>query len=391
MTEPQTLYFDYNATTPLAPEAKAAMEPFWGAGNPSSLHSLGREAARALKQARREIADFFKARDEREIIFTSGGTESNNTAIRSALRSSGKRRIVTTSVEHSSIRKFGQTLVREGYEFVEIPVTAEGGLDLQSYKAELTPATAVVSIMLANNETGILFPVEQLGRMARERGIFFHVDAVQAAGKYPADFNALGADFVSVSAHKFYGPRGIGALYARKETPFYPLVFGGSQERGRRAGTESTALAAGMAAACKLAASDFQQETSRLASLRASFERRVTEEIPGIEITGAASERIPNTSHVRFPGIDGEALLIELDRRGVCASSGSACLSGAPEPSHVLKAMGFSDEEASSAVRFSFGRYTTPVEIEKLVTILKETMEALRRPRSARAAAPSIL
>lgn len=381
--ENQPIYCDYNATTPAAREVLSAMEPFLNTrfANPSSLHQAGKDAAKALRLARKQIAKFFQIEEDHEILFTSGGTESNNTAIRSALRTTGKRRIVTTSVEHSSIRKLCHQLVKEGYEIHELPVDSEGKLDLEVLKDSLTEDTAVLSIMLANNETGVLFPVEEIGKIARTAGILFHIDAVQAAGKYPLALKAIFADFVSVSAHKFYGPKGTGFLYIRKDTPFYPLIMGGGQERGRRAGTENAAGIVGMAAACELVASDFQGEMSRLAALRDGFEMRVMKEISGVEISGSGARRIPNTSNLRFPGMDGEALLIALDEKGIYASNGSACLSGSPEPSHVLQAMGFSDEEASSAIRFSFGRYTTQDEVNRIVSILAQTVERMRKFR----------
>ncbi len=383
MSDPLNLYFDYNATTPLAPEVFRAMEPFWSASfaNPSSLHRPGQEAARAMKQARRDIARFFGAADEREIIFTSGGTESNNTAIRSAFRTTGKRRMVTTAVEHSSIHKFAQVLENEGYEICRIPVDSEGRLNMEKLAAELTEDTAVVSVMMANNETGILFPVSEIGAMVKSKGILFHVDAVQAAGKCPIFLKSMNADFVSFSPHKFYGPKGIGLLYAARQIPFSSFISGGSQERGRRAGTENLPGAVGAAAACALLEKNFQDELARLASLRDEFENVICRELTGVSVTGAGMPRIPNTSHLRFSGIEAESLLIALDQKGVFASSGSACLSGSQEPSHVLKAMGYSDDEAASAVRFSFGRYTTPRDVEMLCSVLKETAEAVRNSR----------
>lgn len=383
MPDHQSIYCDYNATTPAAPEVRAAMEPYWAGtyGNPSSLHQAGKAAAKVLKQARKEIARFFEIAREHEIVFTSGGTESNNTAIRSALRTTGKRRIVTTSVEHSSIRNLAQQLIKEGYEICELPVDSDGRLDQDALKDSLTSETAVVSIMLANNETGILFPAEEIGKAVKSEGILFHVDAVQAAGKYPLFLKNFPADFVSVSAHKFYGPKGTGFLYVKDGTPFHPLIAGGGQERGRRAGTENLPGIAGMAAACALAASDFQAEMSRLAALRDGFEARILKEIPGSAVNGFGMPRIPNTVNFRFEEVEAETLLIAMDEQGVYASSGSACLSGAPEPSHVLKAMGFSDEEAGSAVRFSFGRYSTENEVRAAGERLIQAVTKIRKIR----------
>lgn len=386
MPENPVLYFDYNATTPCAPEVRQAMEPFWAQvyGNPSSLHAMGKEAAKAMKQARKQIAQFFQAEYEQEILFTSGGTESNNEAIRAAFHLTGKKKLVTTAVEHSSIRKFAHQLIEEGYTVQEIPVDPDGRLDLDALRDSLTSDTAIVSIMMANNETGILFPIEEIARIVKTCGILFHVDAVQAAGKFPICLKNSQIDFLSVSAHKFYGPKGIGILYARKDAPFYPLIMGGSQERGRRAGTENLPGVIGMAAACNLVAGDFQPEMGRLAGLRDKFEMLLTKTIPGATVTGYSAPRIPNTSHVLFSGLDSETLLMSLDQKGVCASSGSACLSGAPEPSHVLKAMGFSDEEAKSGVRFSFGRFTKEEEITQLVQILAQEVERIRLVRGVK-------
>lgn len=386
MPENSILYFDYNATTPTAPEVRQAMEPYWSNlyGNPSSLHSMGKEAAKGLKLARKQIAQFFQAGYEQEIIFTSGGTESNNIAVRAALHLTGKKKIVTTAVEHSSIRKFAHQLIEEGYQVEEIPVDPDGRLDLEALRDALTPDTAIVSVMMANNETGIMFPVEEIAKIVKTCGILFHVDAVQAAGKFPICLKTSLIDFLSVSAHKFYGPKGIGILYAKKDAPYYPFIMGGGQERGRRAGTENLPGAVGMAAACNLVAGDFQQEMARLAQLRDLFESVIAKEIPGSFITGFGEPRIPNTSHVRFSALDSETLLMALDQKGVCASSGSACLSGSAEPSHVLKAMGFSDDEAKSGLRFSFGRYSTQEEVRSLIKILSQEVERIRQVRGVK-------
>lgn len=388
MAQNPYLYFDYNATTPVLEEVRQAMEPFWSEvfANPSSLHSAGKEAAKALKLARRQTAAFFQAAYEQEIIFTSGGTESNNQAIRAALRLSGKKKIVTSAVEHSSIRKFVYQLRDEGYQVEEVPVDAEGRLDFEVLRDALTEDTAVVSIMMANNETGVLFPVEEIARIVKTCGIFFHVDAVQAAGKFPIALKNSQIDFLSVSAHKIYGPKGVGVLYVRKDSPVYPLIMGGGQERGRRAGTENLPGAVGMAEACRIVGADLQSEMMRLVSLRDSFEKLAAKEIPGIEISGLGSPRIPNTSHLRFAGLDAETLLMALDQRGICASSGSACLSGASDPSHVLKAMGCSDEDAKSGLRFSFGRPTRIEEINELVKILAREVERIRQVRGVKVA-----
>ena len=375
-----TFYFDFNATTPVDREVLQIMLPYFSGnfGNPSSFHQSGVSASAALREARKQVALLLGAAEDSEIIFTSGGTESNNMAIFSALRTTGKTRIVTTSVEHSSIRKLCKQLEKDGFEIVELPVKSSGMLDLENLDSVLSDQTALVSVMAANNETGVVFPIQEIGFKLRERGILFHVDAVQAVGKIPFDLKNTPVDFLSLSAHKFYGPKGVGALYARKGARFQPFIFGGSQERGRRAGTENVPGIAGLGAACRILFAKMSSEIERVRALRDSFESIVMEEIPGTIINGASVRRIPNTSSLRFEGVDSEALLICLDRSGIFASSGSACMSGSREPSHVLKAMALSDEEANMAVRFSFGRYTTRDEIGVLIAALSENIARLR-------------
>lgn len=376
-----TYYFDTNATTPLAPEVLEAMQPFLAThfGNPSSLHQEGRIPARAIRNARRQTAGLLGARSENEIVFTSGGTESNNIALRSALANPDKkRRIVTSAVEHSSIRKLCGELRKEGYEIQEIGVDSQGGLNLRELEAALTPETALVSLMWANNETGVIFPIQKMGTVIKEKGILFHVDAVQAVGKIPLCLQDTPIDFLSLSAHKFYGPKGVGALYVRETTPYRSLIFGGSQEKGRRGGTENVAGIVGLGAACTLVRSELPSSAQKMKTLRDFFEAQVSEKIEGVTVNGKASERIANTSNLSFEGVDTEALLIALDLRGIRVSSGSACMSGSHEPSHVLKAMGRSDDEANSAIRFSFGRGNTQREIESAIPVLSETVSRLR-------------
>ena len=372
-------YFDYNATTPLDPEVFEAMKPFFTDqfGNPSSLHQLGQVPARAVREARRRVALLLGA-EESEIFFTSGGTESNNTALRSALALSGKKEIVASSVEHSSVLKLCRELADEGYRVREIGVDSEGRLDLEALENSLTNETAVVSLMLANNETGVLFPVEEAGKIIAGRGIFFHVDAVQAAGKFPLQMKESSIDFLSVSAHKLYGPKGTGALYIRKGTALKPLMWGGSQERGRRAGTENVPGIAGFGAASEKARRELAAEISRLRKLRDGFEEAVLTEIPGTRINGGGTERLANTSNLRFDRMEAEILLLALDEKGICVSAGSACMSGAHEPSHVLKAMGLSEDEANASLRFSFGRFTAAADVRHLIQVLRETVLQLR-------------
>ena len=374
-------YFDYNATTPVAESVLQAMLPYFREhyGNPSSLHSRGRGAAKAVREARKSVAAIIGAQDEKEVIFTGCGTESNNTAIRSALAAyPEKRQVITSAVEHSSIRKLARQLQKEGYEIREIGVSAQGFLNIDELRRYLSADTAVVSLMLANNETGVLFPIEEIGRFVKERGALFHVDAVQAAGKHRLNVSQSSIDYMSLSAHKLYGPKGVGALYVREGVPFQPIFCGGAQERGRRAGTENVAGVVGFGEACKLALSDLNEEILRLKSLRRLFEESLCEGLGGAVVNGDLTRRIPTTSNLRFPGMDGEALMMALDQRGICASSGSACLSGSSEPSHVLKAMGLTDEEANASLRFSFGRFKTEEDIRGAVEIIRETLQYFR-------------
>lgn len=374
------LYFDYNATTPVLPEVVQAMQPFWTDqfGNASSTHPLGRTAQKALRDARRQIAALLGAADDQEILLTSGGTESNNTALRSALASSGKKHIVISAVEHSSVRSLCRQLQKEGARVTEIGVDAGGRLKTEDLFDSLTEDTAVVSIMMAGNETGVLFPINEISQRVRERGILFHTDAVQAVGKVPIHLKDNSpVDFLSISAHKIYGPKGVGALYVRKGIPFQPLIWGGGQQRGRRAGTENVPCIAGFGMACQIIAGNSEAETARLGNLRDEFEREVQNRIGGIAIHGVNGPRLANTSSMRFQGVRAETLIASLEQKGICVSTGSACMSGSSEPSHVLTAMGISAEEALSAVRFSFGRLTQREDIQTLISELETVVDRL--------------
>ena len=377
----RTVYFDHNATTPVWPEVTQAMEPFWEGlyGNPSSIHQAGTAAAREIKQARRETASLLGVQDESEIIFTSGGTESNNAALRSALwtqkESSG---LVTTTVEHSSVLKPVRALQEEGREVILVPVSGEGELDLERFQKAVTEKTGLVSVMMANNETGVVFPIEEVGKYAHDQGALFHVDAVQAVGKIPFSIKSLPIDFLSLSAHKLGGPKGVGVLYVRKGIPFRPLLFGGGQERGRRAGTENVPGIIGLGAACRRLQRGLAEEVVKMKKLRDYFEEEILHSIPKVQVNGNRGNRLPNTSNLTFEEVDSEALLILLDQEGVYASSGSACISGAPEPSHVLKAMGFSNERARSSVRFSFGPENTLEEVEFATGLIERLVKRLR-------------
>lgn len=377
----KSYYFDYNATTPVAPEVFQAMQPFLTQhfGNPSSLHHLARIPAKAIRDARRSVAALLGATDETEILFTSCGTESNNAAIRSCLALSGKKQIVTSKVEHSSISKLCRQLEKEGYVIREVGVDSQGRLDLAELAEAVSVETAVVSLMWANNETGVLFPIERISPLLKERGIFFHVDAVQAVGKLPVDLKHTAVDFLSLSGHKLYAPKGVGALYIRKGKPFQPFICGGGQERGRRAGTENVANIVALGAASELVKNGMEKEIERLSSLRDRFEKAICEQNEGVFVNGGKAERLSNTINFRFNDVDPEAFLIALDQRGICASNGSACMSGSPEPSRVLKAMGCTDAQANSAVRFSFGRFTIEQEIDAAIPIVHEELERLRK------------
>ncbi len=377
----KSYYFDYNATTPIASEVFEAMLPYFTEhfANPSSQHHLARIPARAVREARKHVAALLGAADESEILFTSGGTESNNTAIRSALAlNPGKNEVVTSTVEHSSIRKLCYQLRKEGYVVREVGVDTDGNLNFNQLLEVLSERTAVCSLMMANNETGVLFPIEKIGALVKERGILFHVDAVQAAGKIPISLKNNFIDFLSLSAHKIYGPKGIGALYVKNETPFRSFIFGGSQERGRRAGTENVTSIVGLGAASQLAQKELAYKPAQIANLRSEFENKIFYRVAGVTINGGRAERLPNTSNLSFEQVDSEALLLVLDQKGVCASSGSACMSGSLEPSYVLKAMGLSDPCANSAIRFSFGRLTSPAEIEEALEMIVTTVAHLR-------------
>lgn len=357
------------------------MEPYlkgWYA-NPSSIHAPGRLVAKAVKQARRQVAAMLSCSDEKEIVFTSGGTESNNAAIRSCLAlQPDKRDIVISSIEHSSISKLCKQLEKEGYRVHRIAVDSKGSLDLDELKGAISDQTALVTIMMANNETGIFLQSEEIGGIVKERGVFYHVDAVQAAGKETICLKDSTVDLLSLSAHKFYGPKGIGVLFVKRDAPYQSLIFGGSQERGRRAGTENVPGIVGMGAAAAWVNRNLESEKVNLIRLREEFENQVQSLIPDVTIHGAQSRRLCNTSNVRFIHVDGEALLFDLDQKGICASSGSACMSGAREPSPVLKAMGLSDAEANGSIRFSFGHGTTTDEIKEAVPVIAESVHRLR-------------
>jgi len=379
-------YFDSNATTSVAPEVLQAMLPYlteeWG--NPSSPYRLGKRLVEPIEAAREAVAALVGA-DSSEIIFTSCGTESINTAITSCLYSQpAKRHVVTTAIEHSATMKSCAALEKRGYEVTYLPVNRDGALDLRAVGKALRPDTAVVSIMWANNETGVLFPIAKIAAMCRERAILIHTDAVQTPGKLAIDVNELDVDLLSLSAHKLHGPKGIGSLYVRKGTPFWPLIIGGHQEEGNRGGTENVPYIAAFGRAAELARAIGSQDRQTLAALRDSLEDEVLARIPGTSRNGAKEPRLPNTSSLSFAGVDAEALLLLLDQLGVCASSGSACTTGSMAPSHVLTAMGLNPAEARSTIRFSLDYETTGEDIAYLMSHLPRLISELRAAASPR-------
>ena len=370
---------DYNATTPLLPEVREAMEPYWSEqwGNPSSAHRLGRAAAQAVAKAREKIASLVGA-SETSVIFTSSATEANNTALSSAFASGRGNGIVTTATEHSAILGFCTALARKGARVVIVPVLATGEVDLRALEEALVPDTGVVSVMWANNETGVINPVEKVARLCAERHILFHCDAAQAVGKVPIDLVGLPIDYLTVSAHKIYGPKGVGALVARPGAPYTPVLIGGQQEGERRGGTENVPGIVGFGRAAELAATELRPRSTRSAELRDELERLVLEEIPGTYPNGRGAPRVSNTTNIGFPGIDSESLVKLLDEEGVCASAGSACLAKAPTPSHVVHAMTGSYAKAGEAIRFSLSHLNTLEEVRTAVGCLKAKIAAIR-------------
>jgi len=377
------VYLDNNATTRVAPEVIEAMMPYLleHYGNPSSMHRFGGEAGRGLAEARDKVAAMVGAGASREVIFTAGGSESDNLAIMGTLRSyPDKKHVITSAVEHPAVLGLCRDLeTRHGYEVDFIGVDADGQLDLDELRGKLRDDTAVVSIMAANNETGVLFDCAAIGEIVKERGSVFHVDAVQAAGKLPLDVEQLTmVDMLSISGHKLHAPKGVGALYVRKGTRLRPLIVGGHQERGRRAGTENVASCVALGAACELAEKYRGDEDSRVRALRDRLEEKVLPAVPDCRRNGVKDERLPNTSNISFDYIEGEGILLLLDRAGIAASSGSACTSGSLEPSHVLKAMGVPFISAHGSIRFSLSRYNTESEIDYVAAVVPRIVERLR-------------
>ena len=375
------IYVDNNATTMVAPEVLDVMLPYFSSyyGNPSSMHSFGGEVAAKIKTARESVARLIGAQPD-EIIFTSCGTESDSTAIRAAIESQpDKKHIVTSRVEHPAVKNLYESLSKKGYRTTFVPVDNRGRLDIDSLYDSLSDDTAIVSIMWGNNETGVIFPIEEISREVSSRGIRFHSDAVQVVGKIPIDVGKTGVDMLSLSGHKFHSPKGIGALYIRKGTRFSPFMIGGHQEKGRRGGTENTASIIGMGKAAELAAKHLKANGYEpIRRLRDKLERNLLDTIPNAMVNGDPKHRLPNTSSIAFEFVEGEAILLMMNEHGICASSGSACTSGSLEPSHVLRAMGVPFTAAHGSIRFSLSRYNTEDQIDKILEVLPPIIERLR-------------
>lgn len=380
MNQQKVYYFDNNATTRIAPEVLEAFLPFltdlWG--NPSSSYQFGHHVSQHVAEARARVAALIQA-DPREIIFTSGGTESNNAALHSAFAADpGKRHFVLTSVEHSASLRYAEHLSTLGAQVTYLPVGPDGSLDLNLLESAIRPDTALVSVMWANNETGVLFPIADIAALCRRKRVLFHTDAVQALGKVPVDVIAAGVDLLSLSGHKLHAPKGIGALYVSRRVKFQPLILGGQQERGRRGGTENVAGIVALGRAADLAKASLEDENARVRGLRDRLEGEILRRIPGTFRNGAQDPRLPNTTNIAFDGVEAEAVLIRLDQLGICASSGSACMTGSLQPSHVLKAMGLSAAQARGSVRFSLGIYNTAEDVEYLTCHLPKVIGQLR-------------
>lgn len=375
------IYLDHAATTPARPEVVEAMLPYLSelGYNPSSLHGEGRQARAALDAARESVARAIGARTN-EIIFTGGGSEADNLAILGAartLRSRGKH-IVTSAIEHHAVLHAVGVLKDEGWEVTVLDASSGGSIDPAEFADALRPDTALATIMFANNEIGTLQPIERLADIAHQHGVLFHTDAVQAPAYVPLDVRKLGVDLLSISAHKFYGPKGVGALYLRGGTPLAPLIVGGSQEFAKRAGTENVAGIVAMARGIEMAVAELPHVPARIAQLRDRLESGILRRIPDVRVNGEANLRIANNCNVSFAGVDGEALMIGLDLEGIAVSTGSACASGAPEPSHVIAALGMAQEWSRGVVRFSLGRETTPAQIDETLDVVVMVVARLR-------------
>jgi cysteine desulfurase len=384
------VYLDHNATTSVEPEVLDAMLPYFSAefGNAASIHTPGQRARAAVETAREQVAALLGARPQ-EIVFTSGGTESDNHAVFGIVRNApgASKHVITTQIEHEAVLNACQSLEKEGgnaagnrpaIEVTYLPVDSSGLLDPEALRDAIRPQTALITVMHANNELGTVQPLEQIGKIAAQNDIYFHTDAVQSAGKLPVDVNALGVDLLAISGHKFYAPKGIGALYIRGGTRLRQLLYGGHHQRGFRPGTENVPGIVGLGKAAEMARRSLAEDTMRVSALRDELERGLLGRIPHARANAAAAPRTPNTSNIAFPGIEGEALIIALDLKGLACSTGAACSSGAVEPSHVLTAIGLPPEEARASIRFSLGRHTTSAEIAFALEVVPAAVGQLR-------------
>ena len=376
------IYMDNNATTACDPAVVEAMLPFFTEqfGNASSIHSFGSQVGKALKEARVRVQTLLGAAYDSEIVFNSCGIESDSTAILSAIKAQPERKtIITTVVEHPAILTLCDQLEKEGYVVHKLKVSKKGRVDLDEYKSLLNDRVAIVSIMWANNETGTIFPVEEMAEMAHEKGIMFHTDAVQAVGKLPIDLKNTKIDMLSLSGHKLHAPKGIGVLYVRRNTRFRPLLRGGHQERGRRAGTENSASIVGLGVACELAQQYMEEENTTVKRLRDRLERGILARVKNAFVNGDTLYRLPNTASIAFEYVEGEGILLLLNKQGIAASSGSACTSGSLEPSHVMRAMGIPYTAAHGTIRFSLSRYNTEEEVDRVIAAVPPIIAQLRK------------
>ena len=385
VAENQIIYLDNNSSTRVDPAVLEEMMPYLTTdyGNPSGSHRFGARVKEATNLARERMAALLGCQPN-EIVFTSGGTESDNTALHSALQMSPERRhIVTTSVEHNAVLNYCEAFVRRGCAVTIVEVDEQGHLDLGALEQAIRSDTAVVSVMWANNETGVIFPLAEIADLCRLKGVFFHTDAVQAVGKMPIDLSEVPVHFLSLSGHKLHAAKGVGALYVNRKARFQPLLVGGPQEGGRRAGTDNVPSIVGLGKAAELSLSTLEEENTRVRALRDRFESTLLAELDEVLVNGDPGARLPNTSNLAFTGVDAQAILLKLDQEGVCCSLGSSCTTGAVQPSHVLRAMHFTNERARSSLRFSFGRYNTEAELDEVLAILPRIVRQLRQLSAA--------
>ena len=376
-----TIYFDNNATTKVAEEVLEEIKPYFCQlyGNPSSMHTFGGQVGQRIRMAREQVAELLGC-EPGEIIFTGCGTESDNTAIKGTLAGlPNRRKVITTRVEHPAVLQVCRDLENSGYMVVEIGVDKDGRLDLDELEKQIDDDTAIVTIMYANNETGVIFPIEKIAEMVTSKGVIFHTDAVQAVGKIPLNLAKSKIDMLSLSGHKLHAPKGVGVLYVRKGTRIAPFMLGGHQEGGRRAGTENVPGIIGLGKACELAAKNISEEKEKVKKLRDKLEKGVLESCPDCKVNGDIENRLPNTSNISFEFVEGEAILLLMDKYGICASSGSACTSGSLEPSHVMRAMGVPFTAAHGSIRFSLSRYNKEEEVDLLLQVIPGIINRLRQ------------